>query len=71
MLVGCNLDGVPNVRLSRMSVTSVSRYGANGACAKAGYDPAGGYLCSQHGGMHGGDYDAISGKWGCPGCTDG
>jgi hypothetical protein len=47
------------------------RYGANGACAHAGYDPPGAYMCSVHGGMHGGDYDAVTGKWTCPGCTNG
>eukprot|EP00039_Didymoeca_costata_P023769 m.8181 g.8181 ORF g.8181 m.8181 type:complete len:1067 (-) comp3851_c0_seq2:220-3420(-) len=44
-------------------------YGTGGACARAGYDPPGGYLCSIHGGMHGGDWDGT--KWTCPGCTDG
>ena len=28
-------------------------------------------MCSMHGGMHGGDYDAKTKTWGCPGCTDG
>jgi len=46
-------------------------YGVGGACAKAGYDPPGGYLCSTHGGMHGGEWDEKTMAWSCPGCTDG
>jgi hypothetical protein len=48
-------------------------YGVGGQCGKdgVGYDPPGAYLCSIHGGMHGGDYDSNTGKWRCPGCTDG
>ena len=33
-----------------------SRYGTGGACAAQGYDPPGGWLCADYGGMHGGTY---------------
>lgn len=31
-------------------------YGTGGACAAQGYDPPGGWLCADYGGMHGGTY---------------
>lgn len=48
-------------------------YGVGGLCGKdhVGFDPPGGYVCSVHGGMHGGDIDERTGRWSCPGCTDG
>ena len=48
-------------------------YGVGGLCGAdyVGFDPPGGYVCSIHGGMHGGDIDERTGNWSCPGCTDG
>ncbi len=48
-------------------------YGVGGLCGPdyVGYDPPGGYVCSVHGGMHGGEIDERTGRWTCPGCTDG
>ena len=36
-------------------------YGAGGACAAQGYDPPGGWLCADYGGMHGGTWTAGTG----------
>jgi hypothetical protein len=48
-------------------------YGVGGLCGPGyvGFDPPGGYVCSVHGGMHGGEIDERTGRWSCPGCTDG
>ena len=48
-------------------------YGVGGLCGAdyVAFDPPGGYLCSVHGGMHGGEIDERTGRWSCPGCTDG
>eukprot|EP01049_Picozoa_sp_SAG25_P009165 SAG25_NODE_885_length_4932_cov_8.691082_2_plen_292_part_00 len=38
-------------------------YGTGGACAAQGYDPPGGWLCADHGGMHGGTYNPSLQRW--------
>ena len=60
-----------------MALRFFDRYGVGGQCGPDGadYTPPGGYICSIHGGMHGGTWDPAAnngtGKWVCPWCTDG
>ena len=38
-------------------------YGVGGSCAAQGYDPPGGWMCSEYGSMHGGTFDSATAKW--------
>lgn len=50
------VNATPSIPKAITSFPDYYVYGAGGACAAQGYDPPGGWLCADYGGMHGGTF---------------
>ena len=55
------VNATPSIPKSVANFPDYYVYGAGGACAAQGYDPPGGWLCADWGGMHGGTFDPARG----------